>query len=141
MESSTRTKVTVEAIVNVPISKVWAAWNNPEDVMKWNAASPDWHCPAATNDLRVGGKFVYTMAAKDGSVSFDFEGNYTAIAEHDRIEYVLADGREVIVLFRSEGATTHITETFDAENENPVDMQRVGWQTILNNFKSHVENK
>jgi uncharacterized protein YndB with AHSA1/START domain len=141
MESTTRTKVTVEAIVNAPIEKVWTAWNNPEEVMKWNTASPDWHCPSATNELRVGGKFVYTMAAKDGSVSFDFEGNYTAIAEHDRIEYVLADGREIIVLFRSEGATTHITETFDAENENPVDMQRGGWQTILNNFKSHVENK
>ncbi|MFM9984770.1 MAG: SRPBCC family protein [Flavobacteriales bacterium] len=140
MESTTKTKITIEAIINAPISKVWSAWNNPEDVMKWNMASPDWHCPAATNDLRVGGKFVYTMAARDGSMSFDFEGVYTNVIDNELIEYVLADAREISIVFSTEGSTTRVVETFDPENENPVEMQRSGWQSILDNFKSYVEN-
>jgi uncharacterized protein YndB with AHSA1/START domain len=140
MESTTKAKITIEATINAPISKVWSAWNNPEDVMNWNMASPDWHCPAGTNDLRVGGKFVYTMAARDGSMSFDFEGVYTNVIEHERIEYVLADAREISVVFSADGSATRIVETFDPENENPAEMQRSGWQSILDSFKSYVEN-
>lgn len=141
MEKESKTKVTVEAIINAPVAKVWEAWNNPEDVKQWNMATPDWHCPSAANDLRVGGKFVYTMAARDGSMSFDFEGVYSAIGDQERIEYAMADGREVVVEFKKLENATQVVEVFDAENMNPVDLQRQGWQSILNNFKSHVEQK
>ena len=134
-----KTEITIEALINAPVDKVWAAWNNPDDIMQWNMATPEWHCPAATNDLREGGAFNYTMAARDGSMSFDFAGVYTTVRPEEHIAYAMSDGREVRILFKVEGSNTRITETFDAEMSNPLEMQRAGWQSILNNFKAHVE--
>ena len=134
-------QITVEATAHAPIEKVWYAWTTPEDIMAWNNASDDWHTPLATNDLRVGGSFLSTMAAKDGSFNFDFGGIYDEVVLHKVISYSLSDGRRVKVLFTDNGNETFISETFDAENENPVEMQQAGWQAILNNFKNHVESK
>lgn len=132
-------KITVQTQVEAPVEKVWNSWNKPEHITKWNSASDDWHTPKASNDLRVGGKFNATMAAKDGSMSFDFEGTYTNVKPNQLIEYTIADGRKVKISFETKGAQTHITETFEAETENPVEMQRGGWQAILDNFKKYTE--
>jgi len=132
-------KITIEAHINAPIEKVWDAYNNPDDASTWNAASPDWHCPHARNDLIVGGTFSYRMEAKDGSAGFDFAGTYTKVVPHERIEYTMDDAREVAVVFTSEGDGTHIAVTFDPETENAPEMQKSGWQAILNNFKNYIE--
>ena len=139
METIERTAITVEATVNAPIEKVWKYWNEPAHITQWCAASDDWHAPYAENDLRKDGKFKTTMAAKDGSFSFDFEGVYTKVEPNKTIEYTMSDGRKVNIIFSSQGGSTHITETFEAESENSIDMQRAGWQAILNNFKAHTE--
>lgn len=133
------TQITVEATVNAPVEIVWSLWTDPEHIVNWNAASDDWHTPKATNDLQVGGKFTSTMAAKDGSVSFDFEGVYSVVDEYKLIVYEIADGRKVSVTFIDEDEVTKIVETFEAESTNPVEMQRGGWQAILNNFKKYAE--
>ena len=135
-----KVQITVEATVNSPIEKVWHAWTNPEDIMAWNNASDDWHTTHATNDLRTGGSFLSRMAAKDGSFSFDFEGIYDEVVLHKTIAYSLADDRKIKVTFTPKGNETFISETFDAETENSVELQQGGWQAILNNFKKHVEN-
>lgn len=132
--------ITVETVVKAPIAEVWEKWTKPEHIMKWNAASDDWHTPKATNDVREGGKFSSTMAAKDGSMSFDFGGVYTKVEKHKRIDYTIGDGRKVSVIFTDGKDGVLITETFEMENENPREMQREGWQSILNNFKKYVEN-
>lgn len=132
--------ITVQTVVNAPIAKVWEFWNEPEHIMNWAFASDDWEAPAAKNDLEVGGKFVTTMAAKDKSVSFDFSGVYTKVDNHESIEYAMDDGRKVSVKFETVPEGTKITETFDPENENPEEMQRAGWQAILDNFKKYTEN-
>ncbi|MBL7817871.1 MAG: SRPBCC family protein [Saprospiraceae bacterium] len=131
--------LTVEATVNAPIAHVWKCWTTPEDIMNWCFASPDWHCPAATNDLTVGGSFTSRMAAKDGSFAFDFGGVYDVVDLHKTIGYTMADGRKVKIEFTDNGDTTYVSETFDAENENPLEMQQGGWQAILNNFKVYTE--
>jgi uncharacterized protein YndB with AHSA1/START domain len=133
------TKITVEATVNVPIAKVWDYWTMPEHIKKWNNASDDWHTTHAENDLQVGGKFLSRMEAKDGSFGFDFEGIYDVIEKHKTIAYSLEDGRKVKTTFKSEGNTTNINTIFDAETENPVELQQGGWQAILNNFKKYTE--
>ncbi len=135
-----KVKITVEATINAPIEKVWHAWINPTDIMAWNNASPDWHTPKAENDLRVGGKFLSTMAAKDGSFSFDFWGIYDEITTNKSIASTLGDGRTLHVTFTDKGNQTVVSETFEAETENSVELQQGGWQAILNNFKKHVEN-
>ena len=139
MSTTNFTVLTVEAIVNAPIAKVWKFWSEPQHITQWSFASDDWHTPYADNDLRTGGKFKSTMAAKDGSFSFDFEGVYSNVKEHELIEYGLADGRKVKITFKAEGDSTKVVESFDAENENPLEMQQGGWQAILNNFKKYVE--
>lgn len=136
---TTKTNITVQTLVEAPVEKVWNSWNKPEHITKWNSASDDWHTPKASNDLRVGGKFNATMAAKDGSMSFDFEGTYTNVKPNQLIEYTIADGRTVKIVFESKGAKTQVTETFEAESENPIEMQRAGWQAILDNFKKYTE--
>jgi uncharacterized protein YndB with AHSA1/START domain len=133
--------ITISATVNATPEKVWQFWNLPEHVTQWNQATPDWHCPKASSDLRVGGKFSATMAAKDGSFSFDFEGTYTEVIPNQLLRYTMPDGRKVEVKFVSEGNATIITETFDPETENPIEMQEAGWQMILNSFKSYAESK
>jgi len=140
METATqKTAITVEALVNAPVEKVWKHWTAPEHITKWCQASDDWHVPYAENDVRAGGKFKTTMAAKDGSMSFDFEGSYTNVVPNKILEYAIGDGREVKVVFEAQGNQTRVTETFEAESLNPVDMQRAGWQAILDNLKQYSE--
>jgi uncharacterized protein YndB with AHSA1/START domain len=131
--------ITVKSTINASIDKVWEFWTLPEHITKWSFASPDWHTPYAENDLREGGKFKSTMAAKDGSMSFDFEGEYTLVEKNKAIEYVMADGRKVEISFSTTSNGVEVTESFDPETQNPEEMQRGGWQAILDNFKSYVE--
>ena len=131
--------VTVEAIVKAPVDKVWTCWNEPKHITQWAFASDDWHAPHAENDLRKDGTFKTTMAAKDGSMSFDFEGVYTAVETNKRIAYTMTDGRTVTIEFTPEGQSTRVVETFDAETQHAVDMQRAGWQAILDNFAKYTE--
>lgn len=131
--------ITVQSNINTSIDKVWECWTNPEHITKWNNASDDWHTPYAENDLRTGGKFKSTMAAKDGSMSFDFEGEYTLVNQNKNIHYVMADGRKVEVSFIETPNGIEIIESFDPETINPEEMQRAGWQAILDNFKKYTE--
>lgn len=133
------TKIKIEALVSADVNKVWNYYNSPEHITKWNFASDDWHCPNAENDLRVGGKLKSRMEAKDGSFGFDFEAVYDDVIEHEKIAYKLNDGREVETLFENLDDKIKITTTFDAETQNPVEMQKTGWQAILDNFKKYVE--
>ena len=132
--------ITVETVVKAPIAKVWKYWNKPEHITDWAFASDDWEAPHAENDVRVGGKFKTVMAAKDKSESFDFEGTYIEVKDHQLIEYDISDGRHVKVEFEKTPHGVKITETFDPENENPLEVQRSGWQAILDNFKKHAES-
>jgi uncharacterized protein YndB with AHSA1/START domain len=134
-------KITVETVVKAELNKVWGAWNNPEDIKQWNAASEDWHTPRSSVDLREGGKFSCRMEAKDGSEGFDFEGTYTRVVPRKLIEYHMTDGRAVKVEFKPQAGAVLVTETFDAETENPAEVQRQGWQAILDNFAKHVEHR
>lgn len=136
---TTTTRITITTHVNEPVAHVWKIWTEPAHIMQWNAASDDWHCPKAGNDLRVGGAFSSTMAARDGSFSFDFEGVYDDVQPHKRIAYTMSDGRTCEILFEERDGGTLVTESFDAETQNPVEMQRAGWQAILDRFKAHAE--
>jgi uncharacterized protein YndB with AHSA1/START domain len=141
METTTNaTKVTVETTVNAPVEKVWKSWSEPQHITKWCAASEDWHAPKAENDLRTGGTFSTRMEAKDGSFGFDFGGVYDNVKKNELIEYTMGDGRKVHVAFSPSGEQTKIVETFDAETTNPVEMQKGGWQAILDNFKKYTES-
>lgn len=131
-------KITVEVLLKAPIEKVWKYWTEPDAITKWCFASDDWCAPKAQNDLRVGGKFLTRMEAKDGSAGFDMEGVYTVVEEFKRIEYDFY-GRHVSVQFIPEGECVRLIETFDPEDENSEEMQRAGWQAILDNFKKYVE--
>jgi uncharacterized protein YndB with AHSA1/START domain len=134
--------VTVEARINAPVTKAWTHWVSPEHITRWNAASEDWHTPSATIDLRVGGSFTSRMEAKDGSEGFDFSGTYTELQTHALIAYRIGDGaeaRDVRVVFEPEADATIVRETFTPESMNPIDLQRSGWQSILDRFKSYVE--
>lgn len=132
-------QITVSATVNAPVDTVWQCWTEPAHIMQWNSASDDWHTPRAENDLRTGGSFSSRMEARDGSVGFDFGGTYTEVVPQEKIAYTMDDGRTVSVLFEEQDGATLVTETFDAESENSVDLQREGWQSILDNFKAHTE--
>jgi uncharacterized protein YndB with AHSA1/START domain len=132
--------ITVKTEVNASIDKVWECWTTPEHIAKWNNASADWHTPYAENNLQVGGKFKYTMASKEGTMSFDFEGEYTLVEQNETIKYVMADGRKVEISFKETPVGVDVIESFDPETENSEEMQQQGWQAILNNFKKHVES-
>jgi uncharacterized protein YndB with AHSA1/START domain len=134
-------KITVESIVQAELEKVWNAWNTPADIVQWNAASEDWHTTRSEVDLRAGGRFSARMEAKDGSFGFDFEGTYTRVVPHELVEYRMSDGREARVEFAERSDGVLVRETFDAEDENPAEMQRQGWQAILDNFRRHVEGR
>lgn len=140
MEKLNNTTITVSADINAPVQKVWKLWTSPEHITRWNNASDDWHTTHAENDLRTGGRFLSRMEAKDGSYGFDFEGIYDVLSVYEKIEYTLGDGRKVKVYFKGQGNTTKVTETFEAENENSIEMQKQGWQAILDNFKKYVES-
>ena len=134
------TKITVQSTVSAETKKVWDFYTNPEHITKWNFASDDWHCPKAENDMRVGGRYNSRMEAKDGSWGFDFEAIYDEVVDQKTFTYTMRDGREATVDFEKNGSNTNVTITFDPESENPVEMQRDGWQAILNNFKKYAES-
>jgi uncharacterized protein YndB with AHSA1/START domain len=132
--------ITVSAVIKAPVDKVWTLWTDPMHIIHWNNASDDWHTTRAENDLRAGGKFMSRMEARDGSIGFDFTGKYTYTDQYKIIEYLIDDGRKVRIDFISHGKTTEVTETFEAEQTNSIEMQRAGWQSIMNNFKKYTES-
>jgi uncharacterized protein YndB with AHSA1/START domain len=134
------TKITVQAIVSADTKKVWGYYTNPKHITKWNFASDDWQCPSATNDMRAGGKYIARMEAKDGSSGFDFEAVYDEVIAGEKFTYTMTDGRQASVTFKKLDNKTEVIVIFDAETENPEEMQRGGWQAILNNFKKYAEN-
>lgn len=139
METTEKTKITISTLVKAGIEKVWNYWSQPEHITRWCHASADWHAPQAENDLRQGGRFKTTMAARDGSMSFDFEGTYTLVEQYVQIHYAIADGRKVEIDFSVQGDTIKITEIFEAEKTHPAEVQQSGWQAILDNFKKYTE--
>jgi uncharacterized protein YndB with AHSA1/START domain len=139
METQKRTVLTVETLVDQPVEKVWEYWTRPEHITKWNSASEDWHTPWAKNDLRTGGNFSSRMEAKDGSMGFEFGGVYDEVREREYIEFTMGDGRKVKIKFTPEDGSTRVTEDFEAEETNSLEMQQGGWQSIMNNFKKYSE--
>lgn len=139
MEKIKKQSITVQTTVKAPIDKVWKYWTLPEHIIHWNYAGDSWHTPFANNDLKVGGKFLSRMEAKDRSEGFDFEGVYDTVKTNEVIEYTLADTRKVRIDFTADGDETKIVETFEAEDENPIELQKDGWQAILYNFKKYTE--
>jgi len=133
------TRITINATINAPIEKVWNCWTKPEHITKWNFASDEWHCPKASNDLILGGKYYARMEAKQGDMGFDFEAFYIDIIRNEKLSYRMSDGREVNILFKEVNSSTEIEITFDAESLNSLELQKNGWQAILNNFKKYVE--
>jgi uncharacterized protein YndB with AHSA1/START domain len=132
-------KITIQATISADRKKVWDFYTNPDHITKWNFATDDWHCPNATNDMRVGGKYLARMEAKDGSFGFDFEAVYEEIIEGEKFTFTMTDGRQATVNFKKLSDKTEVTVIFDPETENPVELQREGWQAILNNFKKYAE--
>jgi uncharacterized protein YndB with AHSA1/START domain len=139
METDDKKTITVENTIHAPLDKVWSLWTDPQHIKNWNNASDDWYTPSAENDLKVGGKFVSRMESKDGKFGFDFEGIYDEVKVNELISYTLGDGRKVKISFSDENDETKISETFEAENTHSIEMQKDGWQAILNNFKKYVE--
>lgn len=131
--------LSVNTVVHADMKKVWDSWTLPEHITQWCRASEGWHTPRAENDVREGGRFCSHMAAKDGSAAFDFSGKYDVIAPESYIEYTMDDGRRVKIKFTEEKNGVHISETFEAESTNPLDMQQAGWQAILDSFKKYTE--
>ncbi|MDP3608335.1 MAG: SRPBCC family protein [Methylophilus sp.] len=134
-------KITIETEVSAPPKQVWDAWVNPDHITKWNFAIDEWCCPRAEIDLKIGGTFKYRMEAKDGSFAFDFEGVFTKVAPQQSLHFKLGDDRIVTIEFLQTAIGTRVSETFEAEDENTAEQQRQGWQSILNNFKKHVETQ
>ena len=132
-------QITIETTVAAPLADVWRAWTTPADITQWNAATPDWHCPAAELDLRAGGSFSYRMEARDGSMGFNFCGTFTQVVPQELIEFSLGDDRIVTVEFVAGDGAVTVRESFTAESEHAAEQQRQGWQAILDNFARHVE--
>lgn len=142
MDTTKPILITVQLTIQAPIERVWECFTNPSDIVHWYTASPDWHTPKAENDLQVGGRFSFRMEAKDGSMGFDFCGMYDEVVLNKKIHYILDDDRTVSLVFSSiEKNLTEVVEEFEAENENTPELQRQGWQAILDNFKKYVEAK
>ena len=139
MKTGNKTIITIETTVMAPVEKVWQFWTEPAHISKWNIASEDWHTPYTENDVQAGGKFLSRMEAKDGSFGFDFSGVYDVVRVNEYIAYTLDDGRKVTISFSTQGTKTAVVETFEAEDMNPLEMQRGGWQAILDNFKKYAE--
>ena len=140
METPAKPVITVESTVNAPVEKVWEYWTKPEHITQWNNGSDGWHTPTAENDLRPGGRFVARMEAKDGSMGFDFGGKYDVVTTHKYIEYTIDDDRKVKITFTTDGDTTRIVESFEAERSNTLELQQGGWQAILDSFKKYTES-
>lgn len=132
-------RITIQTKIKAPVREVWNYWTDPQHIVNWNQATEDWHTPTAENDLRVGGKFLSRMEARDGSFGFDFGGVYSEVEPHQRIAYTMSDERSVEIDFSEKKGETHIVQSFDPESENSIEMQRQGWQAILDNFKKYVE--
>jgi uncharacterized protein YndB with AHSA1/START domain len=139
METKVKLKITVKTVVKAPVEKVWKYWTSDEDIVHWNNASEEWYTPRAENNLRKGGNFNYRMEALDGSMGFDFWGIYDKVLTMKQIEYTLGDDRKVRINFSTLGKETEVVETFEAEDQNSVELQRTGWQSILDNFKKYAE--
>ena len=139
LNTSEKMMLTVEAVIEAPVEIVWKTWTTPADIVNWNHASDDWHTTRAENDLRAGGKLISRMEARDGSMGFDFEGTYDQVIPVEYLAYTLADGRKVMVSFIQDQQHTKVKETFEAEGENTPELQRTGWQAILDNFKKYTE--
>jgi len=139
MKNKTNNIITVNARINAHVDKVWSFFTGPEHIVGWNYASDNWHTPKTENDLRVGGRFVSRMEARDGSEGFDFSGTYTRVEPLEEIAYTLDDERLVQVFFVSEEKETVVTTTFEAEQTNSMELQQTGWQAILDNFKKYCE--
>jgi len=144
METAKRTnnkreKITVKIKVKAPIEKIWKLWTSPEHIIKWNSPSEDWHTPKAENDLRKGGRFLSRMETKDGSMGFDFGGTYDEVKTNELIAYTMDDGRIVEITFKNKGSETEVIETFETESQNTIELQRGGWQAIMDCFKKYVE--
>jgi uncharacterized protein YndB with AHSA1/START domain len=137
--SKNKSLITVQTIIDAPIEMVWKNWTSPAAIIKWNTASDDWHTTKAENDLRIGGKFLSRMEAKDGTEGFDFVGIYDNVKTNELIEYTLEDDRKVKITFTPENGKTKVIETFEAESENSLELQFGGWQAILDNFKKYTE--
>ena len=135
-----QTPIAIQCSINGELSQVWNYWTDPSYITNWYFASEDWHCPNAENDLRKDGRFRIVMAAKDGSFGFDFEGTYLEVISQSVIEYILEDDRKVLTTFEKTGEGILVRQVFDPEHENPVEIQKGGWQSILNNFKKYVES-
>lgn len=140
MSANSKTVITIKTSVKAPADKVWKLWTDPVHIIKWNYASLDWHTPRAENDLRIGGKFLSRMEARDGSMGFDFSGMYEKVEPLKDLVYVLDDGRKVEVSFAENGGMTEVTESFEAEEINPIELQQLGWQSILDNFREYAES-
>ena len=140
MESVKKSTLTVQVLINASLQSVWRCWTTPEDIVRWNNASDDWHTPRAENDLRAGGSFCYRMEARDGSMGFDFGGVYEKVKINKQIDYTIGDGRKVSIVFSDLNGKTEVRETFETENTHPIEIQRNGWQSILDNFKKYAEN-
>ena len=140
LTKETSTTITVETKITAPVEKVWKYWTLPEHITQWYQSSPEWYVPFVNNNLEVNGRFIITLATKDGKVRFDFEGVYTHIHEFKKIEYILKDGRNVRIAFLSQANITKIIEIFETENFHPPDLQRADWQAILDNFKEYTES-
>lgn len=132
-------KITVTATLNADAKKAWEYYTNPVHITKWNFADPSWHCPSASNDMRVGGKYSARMEAKDGSFGFEFEATYDEVVNGERFSYTMPDGRQATVVFKKKDDQTEVDVSFDPESENPADLQKAGWQAILNSFKNYTE--
>lgn len=140
MNSTNKPAVTIETRISNSIEKAWTSWTQPQHITQWNHASEDWICPEATNDLRVGGRFSSRMEAKDGSVGFDFWGIHDEITLNQVIKSTMGDGRKMEVRFIQEAGSVKVIETFEIEDENSIELQRQGWQAILDNYKAHTES-
>ena len=141
MSSSNLVTISIQTIVHAPLKSVWKFWNEPEHIKGWNFASEDWHCPVAKNDLKIGGTLQTRMEAADGSMGFDFIGTYEEIKPLSKIVYKIEDGRKVMIQFSEKNSATTIQESFEAESSYDIEMQKNGWQAILNNFKKYVEQQ
>ena len=131
-------KIMVETIVNAPIERVWLTYNSPEHIIKWNAASEDWHTTSSSVDLQVGGGFSSRLDAKDGSFGFDFAGIYTAVIENQFIEYAFGE-RSAKVEFTEESTGVRVRVEFDSEDSHSIEQQQQGWQAILDSFSRYTE--
>ena len=138
MEQAARISITVETTVPVSPELAWEYWTKPAHITQWNQASDDWHTPRAESDLRAGGAFSSRMESKDGKYGFDFGGIFDAVEPPRLLDYTIGDGRKVQVTFESVASGTHIVETFEAEGENSAELQRQGWQAILDSYRKYV---